>query len=518
VTRRATAVALAVFCAVASLAREASATRFALLIGNNEGQRGDTSLRFAEDDTARLSELLRRLGGFERGGTVMLLAHGADDVRGALAALAERIRATAGEHLVLVFYSGHADAQALHLGSTSLPLTELRETVAALPAATRVLILDACQAGVLTRPKGGAPGAGFEISFGKGEEAKGLAILASSSGSELSQESDELRASVFTHYLEVGLAGLADRNRDGIVSLGEVFDYTADRTLAATLGTTTGPQHPTFRVDLSGRDDLALTRPGSSSAGYGRLRLDVAGWYFVRRADGSVAAEVTSNGSDSLALEPGQYQVSRRERDRLDVASVAVADGVVVAISGAPARSMPFGQMVRKGGGRKAAYALAVASAARTGVEDLGPSLGGALAARADLSAVSLELRLALGRAHEDVSHLASTTWDTSAAAAALRIFDLPASTSRPGLSWGIGIEAGAAYMSQRLDDGAQHGGWNPFAGPTLLGELALGRRYFLRATLDAPVYMLLVESADGAESRVVRPAIAASLGGGVAL
>jgi len=182
VTRRATAVALAVFCAVASLAREASATRFALLIGNNEGQRGDTSLRFAEDDTARLSELLRRLGGFERGGTVMLLAHGADDVRGALAALAERIRATAGEHLVLVFYSGHADAQALHLGSTSLPLTELRETVAALPAATRVLILDACQAGVLTRPKGGAPGAGFEISFGKGEEAKGLAILASSSG------------------------------------------------------------------------------------------------------------------------------------------------------------------------------------------------------------------------------------------------------------------------------------------------------------------------------------------------
>jgi Caspase domain len=500
-----------------ALGGDALAARFAVLVGNNEGQGGDAQLRFAESDTARLGELLARLGGFDTGGTVVLLARSADELQRSIADLAARLRSTPGENLVLVYYSGHADAQALHMGTSVFSLVQLRETVNALPAATRVLILDACQAGVLTRAKGGRPGPGFEIDLGKSEATKGLAILAASSGSELAQESDQLRASVFTHYLDVGLSGLADRNRDGNVSLGEVFDYTAEHTLAATMGTTTGPQHPTFRLDLTGRDDLILTRPGLSGTGYGRLRLDVPGWYFVRRGDGTIAAELVSRGDDTLALEPGPYEVTRRERNELDVASLSVGDGTATAISQTASHPVAFGRMVRKGQGPEAAYGLALATVVRSPLEDLGVSMGAALAARADLSAASFELRLGLGRAQQTSEHFSSTTWDLSTAVAALRMVDEgPVSRgSSLTLTWAFGAEAGVSYMAQTLDDGARGSSWNPFAGPVALAELTFGRRFFLRADLGVPIYALRVQTAEAASGTTWRPALWSALGAG---
>ena len=499
--------------------RPAVAARFGLLVGNNDGQAGDPHLRFAEADTARLAEVLGRLGGFSTGGNVVLQARSADDLRRAIADLRARLAATPGEHMVLVYYSGHADAQALHLGSSSFPLVELGETIGALPAATRVLILDACQAGVLTRAKGGQPGPGFELGGVHGEATKGFAILASSAGAELAQESDQLGASVFTHFLRVGLSGLADRNRDGEVSLAEVFDYTADRTLAATLGTTTGPQHPTFRLDLAGRDGLILTRPRLPGAGYGRLQLDVPGWYFIHREDGSIAAEVMSRGDETLAIATGSYQITRRERDKLDVAVVSITDGGAMAISRTPTRPVAFGRMVRKGGERAAAYGLAVTTTVRTPLADLGPSLGAALAARADLRALSLELRVGFGRARQESPHFSSTTWDLSAAVAALRMYDVGAAGGRaPGpasrLSLGFGLEAGAARMSQGLDSGEQRESWSPFVGPVALAELSVGRRSFVRATLGVPVHALRVQAGDGSAT-VWRPALASGLGAG---
>jgi hypothetical protein len=492
----------------------AEAERFALMVGNDEGQGGEPHLRFAENDTARLAALLTRLGGFGTGGAEVLLARTANDFRSALAALADRIRATPGEHLVLVYYSGHADAQALHLGASSLPLVALRDVVNALPAATRVLILDACQGGVLTRPKGGRPGPGFEVDLATREETKGLAILASSAGSELAQESDQLQASVFTHYLAIGLSGLADRNRDGNVSLAEVFDYTADRTLAATMGTTIGPQHPTFRLDLSGRDDLVLTRPGSPGTGYGHLRLDVPGWYFVRRGDGTIAAELVSHGDESMALEPGLYEVTRREPSELDVATVILTDGGVTAISQVRSHSVAFGRMVRKGQGPGIAGGLAMTTAVRTPVEGLGVSMGARVVARADLRGVSFELHLGLGRAQQAASHLSSTTWDASAAAAVLRMHDGAAVTRHSTLTLGFGAEVGLSNMAQRLDDGDRRSSWNPFLGPIALAELSLGRRYFLRADVDLSLYALRVQTADTTTTSW-RPALTAGLGAG---
>jgi hypothetical protein len=495
---------------------QAGAARFAVLIGNNEGQRGDAHLRFAESDTVRLGALLTRLGGFSPERTQVLLARTAAELERALAEVAAQLRSTPGEHLVVIYYSGHADAQALHLGASALSLVALKETVDALPAATRLLVLDACQAGVLTRPKGGRPGPGFELDLGKGEATRGFAILAASSGSELAQESDQLRASVFTHYLEVGLAGLADRNRDGDVSLAEVFDYTSDQTLAATMGTTTGPQHPTFRLDLTGRDDLILTRPGVAGAGYGRLRLDVPGWYFVRRRDGTVAAELVSRGDETLALESGPYEVTRREPDALTVASLSVGDGAEASISQAAAHPVAFGRMVRKGFGPTVALGLAIATTIRSSLDGLGSSPGAAVVARAELRPVSFELRIGVGRARQDAAHLTSTTRELSVAAAALRAFDVGAVTHDVSATFSLGAEIGTGRFLQALDDGTRYSSPAPFVGPSAVAELTLGRRFFLRGDLGVRMYAFRVQAADMTSGSVLRPSVWSALGAGV--
>jgi hypothetical protein len=508
---------LAVLGALLGDQARAGAARFAVLIGNNQGQRGDAHLRFAESDTLRLGNLLTRLGGFPRERTQVLLGRTAAELERALTELATQLRSTPGEHLVVIYYSGHADAQTLHLGASVFPLVSLKDTVDALPAATRLLVLDACQAGVLTRPKGGQPGPGFELDLGKGEVTRGFAILAASAGSELAQESDQLQASVFTHYLEVGLAGLADRNRDGAVSLGEIFDYTSHETLAATMGTTTGPQHPTFRLDLTGRDDLILTRPGVAGAGYGRLRLDVPGWYFVRRRDGTVAAELVSRGDETLALESGPYEVTRREPDALTVASLSVGDGAETTISQAASHSVAYGRMVRKGLGPKVVFGLAISTTLRSSLASLGSPLGAALVARAEWRPASFELRVGVGRARQDSAHLESTTRELFVAGAVLRGFDVVAVAHDVSATFFLGAEIGMGRLAQTLDDGTRNSSPAPFAGPSAVAELALGRRLFLRGDLGIRVYAFRAQAADMTSGSLFRPAVWSALGAGVA-
>ena len=65
--------------------------------------------------------------------------------------------------MLFVYYSGHADKNALHLGETRLPLVELEQLVRGSAAHFRVLLLDACGSGALTRTKGGTAAPPFPV-------------------------------------------------------------------------------------------------------------------------------------------------------------------------------------------------------------------------------------------------------------------------------------------------------------------------------------------------------------------
>lgn len=169
------------------------------------------------------------------------------------------------------------------MAGTRLALAEIRDLIYGSPATARVLVIDACRSGSATQLKGGRRAPGFTIDVDDKLRSSGVAILTSSAGGEDSQESDELRASFFTHYLASGLRGAADVDADQRVALGEAFSYAAERTLLATSRTVAGPQHPTFRFDLTGREDLVLTRPVASSQRIGTLVFAEPGRYFVHQ-------------------------------------------------------------------------------------------------------------------------------------------------------------------------------------------------------------------------------------------
>src|SRR5437868_14894755 len=117
------------------------------------------------------------------------------------------------------------------MGGTQLDLSELEQLVRGSAAGFRLLILDACRAGALARVKGGSPIPPFDIQLGERVAGEGAVFLTSSSASEDSQESDEIKSSFFTHALVSGLLGAADANGDGRVTLAESYRSPSDATL-----------------------------------------------------------------------------------------------------------------------------------------------------------------------------------------------------------------------------------------------------------------------------------------------
>jgi len=293
----------------------------ALVVGSLRGGPGQADLRFAQDDARRVRDVLVELGGFAPEAVALLDDPSPGDLLAALDAARARLAADAarGEPSVFLFYySGHARAQALALGPDELPLPTLRERLLGLPATVTLAVLDACQAGALSGVKGARPTADFSANTVETLQAAGVAVMASSTGSELSQESPELGASLFTHHLLTGLRGAADLDGDGRVSLSEAYDYAHDRTLVASAATAVGRQHVTLETDLRGRGDVVLTWPAEATSGLG-LPADLEGDVLVHTAPGgAVVAEVAKAAGSvvRLALPAGGYEAVVRAEGR----------------------------------------------------------------------------------------------------------------------------------------------------------------------------------------------------------
>ena len=399
---RARALGLAAAIAGAlTLPRTAEATRLAVVIGNDVGKPDEAHLHYAETDARRIAEILTTVGEIAGADTLLLLGRSADEVRATIRQAEDRLNRSGSDGLLFVYYSGHADAEALHLGGSLLPLADLHTMLNDSAVATRVLVIDACRSGAMTHTKGGRAGAGFEISVAPPPNPRGIAVITSSAASEDSQESDELRASFFTHHFASALLGAADLDANGVVTLAEAYSYAARHTVAATAGTPAGPQHPTYRLDLGGREDLVLTRPGMATGGrggaLGRLALLEPGSYVIRReGDSALTAEVSSDAFDRpLALRAGRYEVTRRASDHLMIGTFTVAAASSTQVTDDQMRRVDFGRAVRKGGtSASRAVGIYADGALRGSLLGLGDAAGGGIGARLDLRGVSTTVAL----------------------------------------------------------------------------------------------------------------------------
>jgi hypothetical protein len=433
-------------------ARAHAGSRVALVVGQNSGEPDEVRLRYAEEDAEKVARLLRDLGDFEAEDVTVLRAETAATARRALIRLNERLRAdTSGESLLFVYYSGHADARALHLGGTQLPVDELESLVRGSPAKTRVLVVDACRSGALTHVKGSKPAPPFDIqvAIAAPVENEGAVFLTSSAVNEVAQESDDLRGSFFTHFLVSGLRGAADGDGDQRVTLNEAYAYAYEGTLRASSRSLGGTQHPTFSYDLRGHRDVALTRLAPRGGRpMGVLALPTTRSYLVLAggADGVVVAE-TPRGPPArgLTLPAGGYFVRGRGRDDLVEGSVSLAANQHVVVDEHSLQRVAYARLVRKGGGeRDIAWGAMAGGYARSGLWSGSDVCEGAFAGIERVTAyASLALRLQGCRGGFSNQFITATADEWAAVLDGSHVWDLRA------VSLHAGLAAGPAFLHQ---------------------------------------------------------------------
>jgi hypothetical protein len=220
------------------------------------------------------------------------------------------------------------------MGEEEVELRELREKLTGLPSTVTVAILDACQTGAISRVKGAEPAADFSYNSVNNLNTAGIVVMASSSASELSQESESLGSSYFTHHLIVGLRGAADEDRDGKVTLSEAYRYAYNRTLVATAATAVGKQHVTLETELRGKGEMILTRPAEASSAL-NLPGEMDGEVLVHKEPKkTVVAEISKAKGDPvrLAFPPGEYVTYVRVGDEVLKCELALDEGKTLAL------------------------------------------------------------------------------------------------------------------------------------------------------------------------------------------
>ncbi|MFT3924455.1 MAG: caspase family protein [Myxococcales bacterium] len=398
--------AAAYYLSFAVAARAEDANTWLVSIGNNQGDRSETTLLYAERDAKEIAEVLRMFGGVSGRRSTMLLGEQVDTVRRTLLETNTEIRNHSSKErpsTLIVFYSGHADADALHMDSTRLPFEELRNLVAGSPASVRILVVDSCRSGEVTRVKGVKPAPSFQISVEGQGSAEGSVIITSSAAGESSQESDALQGSFFSHHLVNALRGAADRDGDRQVTLNETYAYAYAQTLAST-GRTVALQHPTYEYDVKGRAPIVLSRLDLQAAHAGTVRLAESATYLITAARGGhVLAELSPDKAGTrIALPAGAYTIQQRFPDEYREYRVEVASGSELDLGQSAYEAIRYDRLVRKGGSEHVSRPPTQGLLALGGVHGelidagLAPQL--VLGYGLDFSWLSMSLRARLGR------------------------------------------------------------------------------------------------------------------------
>jgi hypothetical protein len=495
----------------------AEVERYALIAGNNRGASDEQDLRYAEEDAKKMADVLFELGDFAPENVIVIGGRDSSTVRRSLVALNDRIRARvedpAIEPLLFVYYSGHADARALHLDGTELLLEELEQLVRGSAAKYRVLLVDACRSGALTKVKGGEPAPPFPIHIEERLSGEGTVFLTSSSAHEDAQESDELKGSFFTHYFVSGLLGAADGDRDERISLREAYAYAYESTLRASSRTLHGTQHPTFQYDVRGRNDLILTDVSTRERrSLLELPSDRSFLVMLGSADGPVIAEVgASDRARTLSVKPGSYFLRSRSRDHLLEGTIEAPPGGRATVSERALDRIEYARLVRKGHGTsELSHGPFIGYRGRTPLFSRAHFCQGAtIGYSIDLELVSLVPNVSLCSSSFSNTFVEVVTQELEVVLEVTHTFDFPY------VSLEIGLGVGPAFLHQQFKTtGVAPNRWTGAgeASASLAVHLDLTHGVFAGIDGSGLIYVLRRESSAGAIELTAAPGAAFSI------
>lgn len=259
--------------------------RWAVVIGIGRYERPEIpALRYSVADAEAFYEAMVGQAGFKKE-NVLLLTDKTErkptlrNIKWALGTFLAR--SARKDDLVAIYFAGHGapevdprgvesdglakylvpmDADPDDLYSTALPMDEVQTIFGRIEAEQVVAFLDACYSGAA----GGRTFASKRTRASKVDDvflerltrSKGRVIVTASRSSEVSIELPELGHGIFTHYLVQGLKGTADLDRDGIVSLQELYQY-LEQEVSRKSRAVGGNQHPVMKGELEGLLPLA---------------------------------------------------------------------------------------------------------------------------------------------------------------------------------------------------------------------------------------------------------------------
>src|SRR5438128_1157399 len=167
----------------------AETRRMAIVVGNNAGGPTEKPLHYAEEDASKMADVLAQLGDVHAEHLFLLKGRRRGDLQASFAKASELVagfRKNPEDRTVLIFYySGHSDGDALELGEDRVPYAELRAWLSDTRTDVRVVVVDGCKSGALVQHKGGTRGPPFELKLSDQLDATGEAMRTSSAADQL---------------------------------------------------------------------------------------------------------------------------------------------------------------------------------------------------------------------------------------------------------------------------------------------------------------------------------------------
>ena len=228
----------------------------ALVVGADESfLQSEENLNYASSDADRVAKAMRTAGRVPHGRIKRLLNPTIAQFNSAIKKLSKK-----KTQKFMFYFSGHSNESGLHLKDGSIGKERFHKMLSKVPAEVKVVVLDSCYSGAL-KTKGVKRSKAIKLVHYNVDEPTGSVILASSSGQEQSYESESLKGSIFTYHLVSGLYGQADGNKDGLVTIDELYQYVYSQTKYQSLVSGGRKQHPEFHSKLTGRGALVLSYP-----------------------------------------------------------------------------------------------------------------------------------------------------------------------------------------------------------------------------------------------------------------
>ena len=252
---------------------------WALVVGINEYQ-NVRKLKYAVNDAQAFYNLLVKQNRVPEE-NVILLTNLQASLRNLRRAMGTQLKKKAGkEDMVIIFFAGHGatekdvtspdgdglekyllpvDAELEDIYTSALPMREISHIFRRIKSERIIFIADSCYSGASGGRTINVSGIRSSLSdnfLDRIASGKGTVIITASGANEVSMENDEFKHGIFTYFLLEGLKGKADIDRDGLITVDELYRYVSDNVARAS----GQEQHPVKKGMVEGRFVFGVVR------------------------------------------------------------------------------------------------------------------------------------------------------------------------------------------------------------------------------------------------------------------